>query len=165
MIYFRARSNNRQIICPEHFWCWAMSNAGTESNELADHVVFLMTAKDHALWPIFHFPTELHAINVPTKNTMRHHGLSVRERRDDRQAVYGDASGRRTLSGRRAINMHRSISGHRSNRCGNSLRVTALEASSIPSVGRRSITGLALHTPARRTSIGEPCEASRVNRP
>jgi len=31
MIYFRARSNNRQIICPEHFWCWATSNAGTES--------------------------------------------------------------------------------------------------------------------------------------
>src|SRR5262245_18584564 len=67
--------------------------------------------------------------------------------------------------GRRAINMHRSISGHRSKRCGNSLRVTALEASSILSVGRRSITGLALHTPAGRTSIGELCEASRVNRP
>jgi|SRR6516165_8633620 hypothetical protein len=59
MIYFRARSNNRQIICPEHFWCWAMSNAGTESNEPADHVVSLMTAKDYALWPIFHFATEL----------------------------------------------------------------------------------------------------------
>jgi hypothetical protein len=31
MIYFRARSNSRQIICPEHFWCWTISNAGTES--------------------------------------------------------------------------------------------------------------------------------------
>jgi len=53
MIYFRARSNTRQIISPEHFWCWAVgeesclneSNTETNSNCTVIEIMKLFSAR------------------------------------------------------------------------------------------------------------------------